>query len=813
MADVVHAQAKAGGNAYEGKTSDDIFTAWRKRVHSHTEFLQLASEVPCIRAAVVDKYLQDQIKSNKSSYGYKKLRDEINEQGVSRITLDVNYLATQYIWKTDRASIDSILKSCADKVGFDPITGKYVGALEPGTPNSEVYIPVSRPFDRRLDRLEVNSLKGLQTTLTPYDTKFSDVATSGYLISREYLENLERYESTLSKKPERKISIKEMIAKRDEAQNQMLADSFYYGVPALQNAYALITLYGAEGGAKLVNQKGQRRWYEVDASPDQEFNFASAPTTSAIISWGQGDPYGRTPYFFTDFVFAKYWNKIPNNRLITLRRYAGPMYDNLKFPGMAGTINEQGQSSSPLTSFPPMASAITYFGGETGNSLNALLKFTTGVNWSEVQGEIWSVTATASAPEADQGLGSIFKGLGQVAKWLNVGAGEVDNEYIAAGGMLPPDPYTQGPFENRIRGPVNRIDKVWKRDPGMKYENNLSLVFEYVARPVGGINPKAVLLDIMSNFLVLGSATAVFFGGAHRFMINPAKYPFVGKQSKLYSGGVVPYMIDAIRSFTGEKGILEQVQSGLMSMIKDAIGFFTDLIKGNKGSGLASVQALLDDKNLSGRIAENFIAEKTAGQIPYLEGMKAILTGNPVGEWHVTIGNPLNPIAMIGNLICDSMTVEFGEELGPDDFPTEIKITVNLKHGMARDRDAIESIFNRGMGRTYSLPDGFLGTADMQTAIDPATKERVTVGYMKGAGTPKQGGMRFTYTKGQDSRNVSEEELRGTINQMHGSVSVWDRLHFHVGISENSEITPNLSKEMLRTAYRTADWIAERTLL
>ena len=141
-----------------------------------------------------------------------------------------------------------------------------------------------------------------------------------------------------------------------------------------------------------------RRWYEVDqawgtASTSTVLNYASVPTTSSLISWGNADPYGRTPYHFTDFAFSKYWNKIENNRLITLRRYAAPILDNMKFPGMDGATSAD-KGSSEVTLFPPMASAITYFGGETGNNLADLLRFTSGMKWDEAQSDVWSVANT-----------------------------------------------------------------------------------------------------------------------------------------------------------------------------------------------------------------------------------------------------------------------------------------------------------------------------------------------------------------------------------------------------------------------------------
>jgi hypothetical protein len=79
----------------------------------------------------------------------------------------------------------------------------------------------------------------------------------------------------------------------------------------------------------------------------------------------------------------------------------------------------------------------------------------------------------------------------------------------------------------------------------------------------------------------------------------------------------------------------------------------------------------------------------------------SLKTGAPVGEWHLVVGNPMNPIAMIGNLVCDGVTIEFSEVLGPDDFPTEVIATFTLKHARDRERGEIESMFNRGDGRLY----------------------------------------------------------------------------------------------------------------
>ena len=78
-----------------------------------------------------------------------------------------------------------------------------------------------------------------------------------------------------------------------------------------------------------------------------------------------------------------------------------------------------------------------------------------------------------------------------------------------------------------------------------------------------------------------------------------------------------------------------------------------------------------------------------------------MLSGYPTGEWHLTIGNPLNPIALMGNLVCNNVKITFNDDLGPDDFPTEMTVQIQLTPGRQRHRGDWESMFNRGNGRLY----------------------------------------------------------------------------------------------------------------
>jgi hypothetical protein len=663
------------------------------------------------------------------------------------------------------------------------------------------------PFDIRLSRIMLQYDETISKDKIYSQTPFSGVMTSvdGLFASEETIDKFgqdSQAMAAITEAGETVATLQEKV-KGAKASLQSSDSDLYRGTPSLINTYALTKLYGSKGGEYLINQKGKRKWYEIDwdaNSTNTKLAYSMNPTTSSIILWGNEDPYGRLPFHFTDFVFCKYWTKIPNNRLIVLRRYPGPILDNLNFIGMDGDdIN----STTNKISLPPMATAITYFGEGTDNDFNKILKFSTGVNWGEAKADVWQVNSTATPDNeagpgglgADGGILRMFGGVGGLAKTLSIGEGTNNNNAVLNKGEIPPDPYHDGPYENRILGPVNRINTVKKRDPGLKFEmSGLDIKFTYVARPIGGINTKAVILDILSNFLVMGSASAVFFGGQHRFMAKPIKYPFAGGKEGMknwYSGKPVEWGKNAVQQFVGQGSSIFQ---NIMDMFKQIIGNIGD------GQGLNSILGTIGDtKNASGRYIQNWAAEKSKGEIPYLTGFKALLTGEPVGDWHITIGNPFNPIAMIGNLICQGVEVEFGNEIGPDDFPLEITFTVKLEHGMPRDKDSIQSMFNRGMGRIYAVPDEFKSSADFQTVVDKYTQQYGVTGNNP---TP------FAVMGYAEYGGFSKQQISSVVNANVGK-SVWKPISIK-SISPNMEL--DFTNQAYKSAFRKIDWIKLRAL-
>src|SRR6185369_16070027 len=134
-------------------------------------------------------------------------------------------------------------------------------------------------------------------------------------------------------------------------------------------------------------------------------------------------------------------------------------------------------------------------------------------------------------------------------------------------------------------------------------------------------------------------------------------------------------------------------------------------------------------KKIGAKLAGGALDLQSYKSRPAVVGFKALLTGLPVGEWHLTIGNPYNPMMMIGNLICTGFEFELGGEMGVDDFPDELRFLVKLESGRPRDKGDLESMYLLGEGRGYYPPDGFDDIANLSasTTNDTSIKDLNTI--------------------------------------------------------------------------------------
>lgn len=373
------------------------------------------------------------------------------------------------------------------------------------------------------------------------------------------------------------------------------------------------------------------------------------------------NPVGARIYAPEDFLLCARYG-LPINRMITLRRFSTPVSDNI-----TTVLTGEGDDAKPGrgTYEPDIGRMVTYM-DQNINKLSDILSMTWGLNWEER-----TATTETVQGNSEPGNGGWSGGwMGTLNKWLDSGS---SNEVVQGSQRLNYDPTADS---NKVHGPVDSIAQTYMRGVGLKHEWSVDIVFDYELRSFNGINQKAMFMDALANVLAVTMNNGRFWGGARiwtgsRPSALARKLSFMNpRNAEEFLSNAKVAVTDFMQQFNPKKGgkeaavaVLKQIVANGMNL---ALGKFLDMV---------------------GR--------------PAIYQMNSLLRNEPVGDWHLTIGNPLNPIVSVGNLILDNTKIEFGDTLGYDDFPTSFKVTCTLKGGMPRDRAGIESMFNNGFGRIY----------------------------------------------------------------------------------------------------------------
>lgn len=533
---------------------------------------------------------------------------------------------------------------------------------------------------------------------------------------------------------------------------------------------------------------------------------------------------GNLKYEWKDFAYLKHFGQIPNNRLITLRRYKLPTLDSGAVLGRNTLIADMESYGFPKEDYltSDSARALTYFGDGTENSINDFVGFSWQMNWEHYfsgagkeNPEInkTGILSSGAGSTGETGkIGGFFDTL-NVAKILGAGGDSTAfNRALSISGLESQvnagqydtktdfvlknkkefDEYSNG-WMYRIYGPVNVITRTSRRRRGLSFNGiDITVNFYYNVHQVNTTNPKLAMLDIISNLLALTYADGTFYGGDWRFQREPTELPvplaLEEHIRRLMAGDDVSYegiansfeaMMQGRDYRPGETGLPEYAET-IINTIKEGtvlgVEAFGDLISGLGALSAEDAASILgvtpgadgsvtvNSKDDDGKPVTNTYSDiwsymnktmgkdmdsmkqrmqmystsvmnflkKNGGKIDDLSkvgeanalkatvhslfgigstiqsisdniiSLKPMITGEPIGEWHLTVGNPMNPAMMIGNLICTNCKISFNENLGPDDFPTELKATITLKHARDRDKGDIESMFNFGQGRFYA---------------------------------------------------------------------------------------------------------------
>lgn len=412
-------------------------------------------------------------------------------------------------------------------------------------------------------------------------------------------------------------------------------------------------------------------------------------STSNIIK--QLGRAGSLKLKYSDFVYCRDYGVYPNNRLIIVRRFGGPVGDSLTSRG--GT---------------PIGTLVTWFDDQ-----NPPISIDFGINWDEAEVSFKNVLNNIGN---DIGLGKIGIPLGDVAGGA-FGALQVPGAF---------EPFTRAVFakaglvgagsEKFIpSGSPTLIKEAKQRklipedSPGSSLSGKITVAVKcaWEQKFIGGIDPTKVYYDLLRMILHFGSDDASFYLGSGStinavlnkilaILENPAEFI-----KKIITGfkeaftKVVTLVKDKINEF---------FKSQKQERIPNRTDVETDpnadpkVIENNRK---IAEQKEIDDKNTKTDAANALVDKAKAAAISAIDsvidlfstiteglarkykhvllGIGNSLSGAPSTPWHVTVGNPFRPILSSGDMYMDSsIKLILGPTLAFNDLPSYIEVEFTL---------------------------------------------------------------------------------------------------------------------------------------
>lgn len=458
-------------------------------------------------------------------------------------------------------------------------------------------------------------------------------------------------------------------------------------------------------------------------------------TVKELVEASASGLMGRAIYNYGDFMFCKHLGKIPNNYLITLRKFPMPCSDHINFSfAEESTYNHH---------MPDIGRLVTWL-GTPGNDMSSLLSYTYNMSWSDLSAPVDDEPSAIGGRDGGSGLAGVLGVLDgtfgrEVAQ--SGGYGYSGENNILAQKMGFSSQYgatrnadlknTNKSYESN-QNAIMKVKVPGAKSDGLSFSQPITLTFDYELRSYDGINGRSAMLDLLANILMVTYTQGKFFPGSYRSanMATSNIYsnlPIFKKGASASVGSMMSAMFDSFKSITAGMGF---------------------------GKGKDPIQALKNMGNNLMTLLCNGLINKLGR--PQQFAYTSLISPTPTGQWHLTIGNPRNPIMSIGNLCLTSAKIEHYGPLGLDDFPTGLKVTVTLEHAKARDSVAIEQMYMQGNNRIYS-PMGADGIRSMYEAADVVKDMSVT---RKGSSPADKVGTNGSATMSSSAKSLEEWDVR-----------------------------------------------------
>lgn len=569
--------------------------------------------------------------------------------------------------------------------------------------------------------------------------------------------------------------------------------------PSLFNPYHALPVYGIMENVPLMDGTFLSKHDKAEIAKLDDCSIRELVNLSSV----RKSILGNARYRYADFMYCKDLGKISNNHMITLRKFAIPVGDNIFRSTVAKTAGEG--KDDPMSSIGDVGRMITWFDTDD-NKLSDIMSYEYEASWKKLDAKIQQL----DSQEDDEGRGiagkiinnlspgynlqsarGINSGglLGQLMNSMGIGANshEYQHNDVALGRNYD---------NNKVYTPRDTIQDTHIYEGKLTFKHEFTLNFSYKLRAYDNINPKSAFLDLLGNILTVTYRKGTFWGGKSEVL--GAKPNKAGWQKY---NNVLKGLSDAGGDLWKNIFHLEGANTdGLLSALSQFGSSLLDIVKGaGMDIGGAASSAMQTAKDfLSGNITADEVmgkvktsvqagAQKAAdlnlGQVmmgsiknklgrPALYAFDSLLTGAKVGLWHVTIGNPKNPIATFGNLIMTNAKITHSGPLGFDDFPTDLHVSVTLKHAMSRDATEISKMYTKGQNGIYfslcspfntiEFNDGEKARSNISLETPPQTPSKVQVNdATKPQEKPKENQKNADNEK-KDDKDLMDDEINNS---------------------------------------------------
>ena len=462
--------------------------------------------------------------------------------------------------------------------------------------------------------------------------------------------------------------------------------------PSLFNPYYGIQRIGPTLNTPLIdtNLVGGKRSFGTDFTDCSINTLCKLSTTTSEL--------GAAKYKYADFMYCKDLG-MPNNRLITLRRFTQPVGDMI--------FGEAAVSADGVYSTPgDVGRLLGYFDTES-NKLEDILNYSFHATWEKRDAARQQIESQEDQRESP---------IGAVLNTMSANYRKNYNESLAAGNNLLDwaldgffkndkwyNPMATHPYnydKNKVYDPIDTVRSTHLYTGVLEFQHEFTLTFDYTLRSYDNINPKAAMLDLLANATAVCYKRGNFWGGRQEIVgAQPNEAGWQKAQNILNSawdtaGGLFQSIYKNGFNVSAMLSNFADLASDGISKAKSAMAgtgdstFVAD-VQHAAGTLITGMTGMLKGKlqNMLGR--------------PQMYLFNSLLSGDNVGLWHVTIGNPRNPIAVMGNLILKDAKIQHYGPLGQDDFPTGLRVIVTLEHARPRDMVDIQKMYTRGIMAIY----------------------------------------------------------------------------------------------------------------